>query len=90
MAYREFDDGDGRRWVAWDTYPQSETLSRVRSDYARGWLSFECGAERRRHVPVPDGWEKLPASALATLLAESTPVNRARRGTSGSGSQAGG
>jgi hypothetical protein len=82
MAYREFDDDNGRRWVAWDTYPESETLSRVRPDYARGWLSFECGAERRRHVPVPDAWETLPASTLCTLLDRSTLVTRARRDTS--------
>lgn len=83
MAYREFDDIDGRRWVAWDTYPQTETLSRVRSDYARGWLSFECGAERRRHVPVPDAWETLSASDLCVLLGESIPVVPARRDAMG-------
>lgn len=83
MAYREFNDGAGRRWMAWDTYPQSETLSRVRSDYALGWLSFECAAERRRYVPVPERWEELADSALCALLVESTPVVRVPRDAEG-------
>ena len=78
MAYREFEDGTGRRWMAWDTYPQSETLTRVRSDYARGWLSFECAAERRRYAPVPEGGEVFEESQLCTLLTESVAVVRAR------------
>jgi hypothetical protein len=78
MAYRDFEDGTGRRWMAWDTYPQSETLTRVRSDYARGWLSFECAAERRRYAPVPEGWEGFDDGRLCALLTESVAVVRAR------------
>ncbi len=76
MAYREFQDVDGTRWRAWDTYPQSDALMRVRSDYAQGWLSFECVLERRRYMPVPQGWDELPDTDLCGLLREAAPVVR--------------
>jgi hypothetical protein len=51
----------------------------VSPEYARGWLSFQSGDERRRLVPVPAGWEELDASELERLCQAARPVGRCRR-----------
>jgi hypothetical protein len=59
--------------------------------YADGWLAFErlapadsaragVPAEKRRHAPIPVGWEGAPDAALAGWLATAVPVVR-RTGT---------
>lgn len=72
MPYREFTDPAGVAWRVWDTYPSS--ASNVRAIYAGGWLGFECGSERRRLRPVPDGWVDAPDADLCTWLAQADPV----------------
>jgi hypothetical protein len=42
-----------------------------------GWLTFQCGVERRRLTPIPEGWTSLPDETLGALSARATPVNRA-------------
>jgi hypothetical protein len=46
----------------------SRQPSRLPRSYADGWLCFECGSEKRRLVPVPNGWDRLPDEELAHLL----------------------
>lgn len=47
---------------------------------ARGWVAFECGDERRRVAPIPDGWDALPEPGLRDLWrnAEQLPARRKR------------
>jgi hypothetical protein len=66
MAYREFTDGDGRAWRAWDTYPQKPQI--VAPGFEDGWLSFEAEGEKYRLVPIPPGWDALPYDSLMALL----------------------
>lgn len=66
MAYREFTDGEGRGWRAWDTRPQS-TMG-VAPELADGWLCFESEAEKRRLAPIPEDWQALPEERLVLLL----------------------
>jgi hypothetical protein len=42
-----------------------------------GWLTFQCGIERRRLTPIPEGWTSLPDETLRALSARATPVARA-------------
>lgn len=41
-----------------------------------GWLSFECGEERRRYAPIPPDWHRMIASELQELCRRATPVRR--------------
>ncbi len=44
-----------------------------------GWLAFQSSHERRRVLPVPDGWDALDDRELRALLALSTLSSRPRR-----------
>ncbi len=44
---------------------------------SRGWLLFESDTEKRRLVPIPEGWVDLPVEALEALCGRATPVRRA-------------
>lgn len=50
------------------------------SDLERGWLYFQTDAQashgRRRLAPIPPGWESLPDTELATLLAQARLVTK--------------
>ena len=50
------------------------------SDLERGWLYFQTDAPashaRRRLAPIPPGWESLPDTELATLLAQARLVTK--------------
>lgn len=47
---------------------------------ARGWIAFECGDDRRRVAPIPDGWAELTDDGLRSLWrgAEELPPRRRR------------
>lgn len=66
MAYREFNDGSGRLWRAWDVAPQKPDL--VRPGFEQGWISFETEDDKYRLVPVPPGWHEMPETELRRLL----------------------
>ena len=40
----------------------------VASEYHNGWLCFESEGEKRRLVPIPEGWAEMGPDRLATLL----------------------
>jgi hypothetical protein len=42
-----------------------------------GWLTFQCGIERRRLTPIPEGWTSLPDDTLRALSTRASPVTRA-------------
>lgn len=78
MAYREFTDGGGTQWRAWDTYPGS--AANVRPGFEGGWLGFESEEERRRLAPVPPKWEEASDDELREMLSRAQP-NRPTRAT---------
>jgi len=51
----------------------------VREGFERGWLVFDSRAERRRLVPIPDGWERLPLARLELLCADAIATGPPRR-----------
>ena len=77
MPLREFVDEGGATWLAWSTFPRSG--ANVRTAYADGWLSFQAGGgeDRRRLVPVPQGWEAASQDELRTCLHRARPLERA-------------
>lgn len=74
MPYREFTDGAGVAWRAWETRPHS--AANVRPRYADGWLTFECDSERRRLGPIPEAWIEADSRALASWLLQAEPHAR--------------
>lgn len=63
MALREFVDSVGVPWKVWMVMPaeMSDRLARLSGAAAerrKPWLAFQSAeGEKRRLVPVPDGWE---------------------------------
>jgi len=48
--------------------------SPLASGVADGWLCFECGTERRRLCPIPDGWPRLSDAELESYCQTARPV----------------
>lgn len=46
---------------------QQQLRVRMEEGLADGWLVFECATEKRRLLPVPQGWSELSDDALAAL-----------------------
>jgi hypothetical protein len=82
MALREFIDGDGVRWKAWDvTADQIHPRTRAEDymhDLVDGWLVFERtdGEEKRRLCPYPAAWEESSDEELLALWQEAEKVRR--------------
>jgi hypothetical protein len=85
MPVREFTSPDGRRWTAWNVVPGQHVTHAARSiahlppELEGGWLCFECSAEKRRLVPVPEGWDEMDDAGLTGLCeraAHAPPVRR--------------
>jgi hypothetical protein len=51
----------------------------VREGFERGWLVFDSRAERRRLVPIPEGWERLSPARLEFLCANAISSGPPRR-----------
>lgn len=43
---------------------------------SKGWLLFESQGERRRLVPIPEGWSDLPIEGLEVLCGRAAPAKR--------------
>lgn len=68
----EFRDGSDRR--------KRRVLSAVVSgDLAKGWLVFTTAAERRRYVPIPEGWTEASEAQLIRWCSEAKPLPASRR-----------
>ena len=87
MPLRTLLDSNAVVWQVWDVRPSwlatANLLGRsvasarpvVQPALAGGWLTFESAAgERRRVVPIPEGWDALDDAGLDGLLARATPV----------------
>lgn len=73
MSIREFTDPHGVHWRVWATTP---TRGNVRPQFAAGWLTFECPAERRRLAPIPELWTEAADGELCELLERAVIIMR--------------
>ncbi|HKO16159.1 MAG TPA: hypothetical protein VJU87_07965 [Gemmatimonadaceae bacterium] len=97
MAVREFTDGCGRQWRAWDVAPD-ELNPRTKDEdylaqlYYTGWIVFEtkAGDEKRRLYPIPQRWSELPDAEIEVLLqkAEVVPPRKLRTEKRATGAEA--
>ena len=58
---------------------RDELRIRMASDLANGWLVFESAHEKRRLVPIPEGWSERSDAALFALLSQATPAAHTTR-----------
>ena len=83
LANRRVRSGDGARAVDRRLAERRRTRGlriALPPRLAKGWIAFECGDERRRVAPIPDGWDALPEPQLRDLWrdAELLPPRRKR------------
>ena len=87
MPLRVLRDSNAVVWQVWDVRPSwlaaaklvnaaaGVTRPLLQPALADGWLTFESASgERRRVVPIPDGWDMLDDAGLDGLLLRATPV----------------
>lgn len=80
MAVRNFESPDGTMWSVWEVIPGR--VSEFRSSFgshlpralADGWLCFDCGTEKRRLAPLPQGWAERPEADLWFWCRAAVPV----------------
>jgi hypothetical protein len=64
----QFIDSEGRDWAVREVNdPNLEMIPPhllTQPAFARGWLLFECGGEKRRLAPFPDDWTNLSVEQL--------------------------
>ena len=77
MAIRDFTDGRGNSWTVWSTLPQRR--SGVPVELRDGWLTFECGAIRKRLSPIPANWEDASTARLELYCGAAETLDSARR-----------
>jgi hypothetical protein len=75
MAVREFVDGEGRQWKAWEVtpesvHPQTRAEDYLADCYRAGWIVFETadGENKRRLCPPPYAWHERDDVDLLALL----------------------
>ncbi|HEY0995229.1 MAG TPA: hypothetical protein VGD77_04520 [Gemmatimonadaceae bacterium] len=74
MPRRNFTDPNGVQWRVWNTVPSPRTL--LSTDFAGGWLTFECEGCLKRLAPIPDDWESAEPARLLMLCEEAREVPR--------------
>lgn len=74
-----FLDGAQRRW---EVHEISQPLLPDRigmlapPEFARGWLLFTCGSERRRLAPLPPDWRQAPEAELRRWCDAAAPTRK--------------
>jgi hypothetical protein len=48
--------------------------------YGRGWLTFESLEEKRRLVPIPNGWEEASSTALRAMCEQAKRIGKTDSG----------
>src|ERR1700694_3467181 len=48
--------------------------------YGRGWLTFESLDEKRRLVPIPNGWEEASSTALRAMCEQAKRIGETDSG----------
>jgi hypothetical protein len=80
MAVRTFESPDGVVWSVWEVIPgrvsefRSSFGSHLPRELADGWLCFDCGSEKRRLAPLPQGWAERPETDLWFWCRAAVPV----------------
>jgi hypothetical protein len=74
MPSRDFIDSTGTTWRVWSTVPSGSTV--LMSEFAGGWLTFECAGCLRRLAPIPPGWADAPPERLDLLCRAAPEVPR--------------
>ena len=84
MGMRTIETPDGAEWLVVEVRPSLaddlRNKPQLSPELTDGWLAFQSGAERRRIIPIPEGWEELPEPELVALweAAERLPNSRMR------------
>ncbi len=65
-----------RRYPRLSDRRNSNLELKLRGSHRDGWLTFQCEHQRRRLVPIPEGWDSLPDSELVGLLERAAPLGR--------------
>ena len=75
MPVREFIDGEGTEWRAWEVtpdalFPPTRGEDYLADCYQSGWVVMETreGDRRVRLCPIPRDWQRLADEALAALI----------------------
>ena len=77
---RQIRDAAGVEWMVYEVNPvvsDSRGTGSLPEGYRNGWLCFESATEKRRLLPLPQGWRELPTEQLSDLLVSAVQVRRA-------------
>jgi hypothetical protein len=77
---RQIRDAAGVEWMVYEVNPavsEWRGTGSLPEGYRNGWLCFESATEKRRLLPLPDGWQELPTEQLSALLVSAVQVRRA-------------
>ena len=83
MAHRQIVDKQNQVWDVWEVVPDHPRGPRISNpgrplvvppELQAGWLAFQCGEQRRRIAPLPDGWIDLSDDALLDMMAGATAL----------------
>jgi hypothetical protein len=76
---RQIRDAAGVEWMIYEVTPAMEwrAADALPEGYRNGWLCFESPTEKRRLLPLPEGWQELPTEQLSALLVSAVQVRRA-------------
>ena len=77
-ALREVRDARDRLWSIFEVHPRV-TPTHTAEQASQSWLCLRTDVERRRILPIPDGWYKLDDAALLKLVDEAGPTGRRKR-----------
>lgn len=59
------------------------SLTPIASEFAGGWLCFECPTGKRRLAPVPEGWERVDHDTIEEWCCAAKPAVRRKSDTGG-------
>lgn len=59
---------DGGWWVVWNVWPEGQTGDAPPGTQECNWLVMQRGAEKRRIMPAPKGWEEWTDGELADAV----------------------
>ncbi|MBA3670653.1 MAG: hypothetical protein H0W68_01345 [Gemmatimonadaceae bacterium] len=75
MALREVIDANGALWSVYSVVPTTSARpGSVAPAFAGGWLCFQRGDEKWRHLGIPPGWSELTDEALLQMISSAEPV----------------
>ena len=76
---KNFRDSTGMEWTVFEVrraVSAKGDWSYLPSGFSDGWLCFECGEEKRRLAPVPEGWDRADDETIEQWCCSAKPVVR--------------